>query len=146
MDASVTQQPMTEPPNLTPAERRLREFATHGSPPAHEWQPVALEALALLAAIRQASAWDVCTICGQWAEARDGEGRGVECCAVSCAGCGEFVEGKFAEECDRDADHRPICDACAVARDEANEDERRIGMAIRRREARGWPTGEPWTP
>lgn len=130
----------------TPTDHLRRLATAEMPPPAHEWQPVALAVLEQLDGLRKATGWDSCSVCGAWAESRDEDGRGLECCAVLCAGCGEFIEGKFAEDCDKDGDGRPICDQCAVARDEANDDERRIGMAIRRREARGWPTGEPWTP
>lgn len=112
-------------------ESKLLRLASAGSPPAHEWQPAALAVLDLLRQVRERSGWDTCSVCGVWAESRDEEGHGLECCAVLCAGCGQFIEGKFAEDCDTDGDGRPICDQCAIDRDHDNERRRnfrRMGM------------------
>lgn len=124
---------------MIPDELKLLSLATRGAPPAHEWQPVALRVLDLLTAVRRATGWDVCAECGGWAEARDSQGRGLECCAVMCAGC--LVELDDAETADRDSDGRPVCDTCADRwRDRMSqrlEDEREYRGIVREGLARG---------
>lgn len=128
--ATVAQRDPTEVNTPTDHLRRLATAET--PPPAHEWQPVALAVLEQLDGLRKATGWDTCSVCGAWAESRDEDGRGLECCAVLCAGCGEFIEGKFAEDCDKDSDARPICDQCAIDRDHESERHRRAqGREVR---------------
>lgn len=99
----------------TPAERTARAVLLRPSAPAYEWMPAMQALLDELALVRQATDWDACSECHAWAGARDQQGRGLECCAVLCAGCSAELDG---EDCERDADGRAICDACAADRRE----------------------------